>query len=253
MNSKSTSHSCSNCWSRSLAVFAITGGPLFKQRMLNAVDQPALVAESEPEDFGRLQLRPDRIGKAPIGCGKHLVSVVCRIRVESHPLLDSGEQAYLLRPGVIIIAGSVNRNNPNASHRRHSEVERVLRDGDADAGKSNHHVVIDGEVLTLHAYLDIDQRHHRTEVRVGSEELVLARSLTDADGDNADSTCPFDARQIPAQLAKLSLILIKLLLCRANQTRAVRGLPQILQLGFTEIRTVHRCCIGCRHLCRRSC
>src|SRR5262245_7341618 len=94
-NSKSTAQTSSNL-SRPGSSRAITGRPLQEQWVLGAVDQPALVAEGKPEDFGRLQFRPDRLGEASGGRRVDPVALVRQVAVKPKPSLHPVDQANFL-------------------------------------------------------------------------------------------------------------------------------------------------------------
>src|SRR5262245_34928140 len=102
--------------------------------MFGAVDQPALVTETESKNFRRLQLRPDRLGKPSSRRGEDLVNFIFLIGVKPDPLLDAFEQAELLRAGVLVVGVAMDRDDPHATTWCHRQVKVVIRTGDAYAG-----------------------------------------------------------------------------------------------------------------------
>src|SRR6516165_2316146 len=211
MNSVSTAQTCSNGRSN-----GVTSGPLLEKRMLGAVYQSALVAERKAEDFCRLEHWPDRIGKPACRRRKHLVDPVLKVGVKPDPLLDAVEQSDFLGPVVFVLVslgiGMPDRNDAHRTARRHRQVKGVGRDSDANARERLHHFVGHGEERSLHPDLEIDQRDHRTKIRMRPEELVLPRRLADVDRYDADSAGAFDAGEITTKSTKFLLLLVELVL-----------------------------------------
>jgi hypothetical protein len=64
--------------------------------------------------------------------------------------------------------------------------------------------------MLLHPNFAVDHRHHRTKIRVGAEELVLARYLVDGDGDDTFDARTLHAIPIAADSAELLFLLVEL-------------------------------------------
>ena len=58
--------------------------------MLRTIDQPPFVLEGEPEDFCRLQVRPDGIIETIFGRAEDLIALVLRIGEQPHPFVFAG-------------------------------------------------------------------------------------------------------------------------------------------------------------------
>src|SRR6516165_6372144 len=214
MNSASTPHTSSNGRS-----FLVTCGPLQEQGMLCAIEQPALVLESETEDFGGLQCWPDWFVEPVIaivilaGREDH-VAAVFLVGVEPHPLVLASPQTDFSSAVILVLisfgVGVRNGDDAHSAARCHCQVKRMQSDADADCRQGLNHLGRDREVALLHPDVAIDHRHHRMKVRVGAEELVLPWYLADADGDDADGAGAFHARNILAYGAKLLFLFVEL-------------------------------------------
>src|SRR6516162_1584178 len=204
INSKSTNQICLNRRSS-----AFTGSPLLEQRMFRAVDQPAFVAEGEPEDFSRLEIRPDRIGKSIVGCGIDLVRGVLPIRIDAHPPLFAIEHGNFLGPHPFVITLAADWNDAHAAAGRYDHVKPVLNAVDADALERRLHVDIHGIKLLFHPLLVLHQQHLRMEIRMRSEELVLHRVLSHRDRHDASRARALHAGKIAAKLVEFGFVLIK--------------------------------------------
>ena len=71
--------------------------------MLNAIDQAALVAESELEDFGVFQIRPQRVAEASGRRREDLVDLVLLVRVQPDPVIARLDQADFLGAVILVL------------------------------------------------------------------------------------------------------------------------------------------------------
>src|SRR5262245_44483351 len=144
MNSKSTHQTSSNSANNaSSSVSAVTGGPLLKERVLDGVDQPILVAERQLEDLRVRQFWPDRLGKAANGRRENAIALVFLVCVQPNPTLDAVAQTDFLGARVLVLLtvsiGAAHRHDAYQSLRRHRQIKDVIGNGDADAGERLDH------------------------------------------------------------------------------------------------------------------